>query len=132
MKYMEKVLYELHSLERSGKITARDVSILENSVNTLLDNSNICERIKNTPIPMAYALHIKMSIFIYLITLPFGLFYDLGLWATPIVMVIFYMIAGIEIISNEIENPFAGDPNDLPVNELVDSIIKSISLHETD
>jgi predicted membrane chloride channel (bestrophin family) len=27
------------------------------------------------------------------------------------------VIAGIEIISNEIENPFKGDPNDLPIDD---------------
>lgn len=127
MRYMYKVLVELHNLERAGLIPSRDVSVLENSINKLLDNSNTCERIKNTPIPMAYALHIKMSIFIYLMTLPFGLFYDLGVWATPIIMLIYYLIAGIEIISSEIENPFAGDPNDLPTEELINSIVGSLN-----
>lgn len=127
MGFMYKVLVELRKLERAGKIPARDVSSLENSINSLLDNSNSCERIKNTPIPMAYTLHIKMSIFIYLMTLPFGLFYDLGVWSTPVIMLIFYLIAGIEIISSEIENPFAGDPNDLPIEELVDSIAGSLN-----
>lgn len=32
-------------------------------------------------------------------------------------MVLFFIIAGIEIISNEIENPFRGDPNDLPIKD---------------
>lgn len=126
MKYMEKILFRLHELERNNIISVRDVAMLEGSVNHLLEHSNVCERIKNTPIPIAYSLHIKMSILIYLITLPFGLFYDLGLWATPVVMLIFYLIAGIEIISSEIENPFAGDPNDLPTEEIVNSIIGSI------
>lgn len=126
MKFMLKILQTLHKMEKQDLIGAREISMLENTVNSLLDSSNACERIKNTPIPIAYALHIRMSIMIYLLTLPFGLFYDLGVWSTPIVMLIFYLIAGIEIISNEIENPFANDPNDLPVEALINSIISSI------
>lgn len=76
------------------------------------------ERIKNTPIPLSYSLHIKLSIFAYLLILPFSLFFGMGIWAIPLVMVLFFIIAGIEIISNEIENPFKGDPNDLPMEKL--------------
>jgi putative membrane protein len=74
------------------------------------------ERIKETPIPHSYAFHIKISVFAYLMTLPIGLFFGLGYYSIPLVMVLFFIIAGIEIISNEIENPFYGDPNDLPID----------------
>jgi putative membrane protein len=97
------------------------------SLNQLLECSNGLERIKNTPIPLSYVLHIKTSIFIYLMTLPFGMFHDLGLWATPLVMLVYYIIAGVEIISNEIENPFADDPNDLPTSELFATILETFN-----
>jgi putative membrane protein len=100
---------------------------ISTSLNQLLECSNGLERIKNTPIPLSYVLHIKMSIFIYLITLPFGMFHDLGLWATPLVMLVYYIIAGVEIISNEIENPFADDPNDLPTSELFATILETFN-----
>ena len=74
-------------------------------------------RIKETPIPHSYAFHIKISIFAYLLTLPMGLFFGLGLYSIPLVMILFFIIAGIEIISTEIENPFFGNPNDLPINK---------------
>lgn len=114
---IEKAFIELEHIgnqEHTAAISA--------SLNKLLEYSNSLERIKNTPIPLSYVLHIKMSIFIYLITLPFGMFHDLGLWATPLVMLVYYIIAGVEIISNEIENPFADDPNDLPTSELFATI----------
>ncbi len=82
-----------------------------------------CERIKHTPIPFAYAIHVKLCIFIYVATLPFSLFHDLNLWSTPIVMALYFIISGTEIISNEIENPFQGEANDLPVNTLIDEIL---------
>jgi len=113
------------ALNKLGKADV-NISALNGSIGKLLEYSNALERIKNTPIPLSYKLHIKLSIFIYLMTLPFGLFHDLGMLAIPMVMLIYYIIAGVEIISNEIENPFAEDPNDLPTAELFTGIIDSL------
>lgn len=113
------------ALNKLGKADV-NISALNGSIGKLLEYSNALERIKNTPIPLSYKLHIKLSIFIYLMTLPFGLFHDLGMVAIPMVMLIYYIIAGVEIISNEIENPFAEDPNDLPTVELFTGIIDSL------
>jgi len=99
-------------------------NVLLSSFSKMMEYSNQLERIKNTPIPMSYVFHIKVSVLIYLITLPFGMFHDLGFAAIPLVMLIYYIIAGVEIISTEIENPFAGDPNDLPTDELFSNMIE--------
>jgi putative membrane protein len=119
---IENAFIELEHIGHETHTTA-----ISASLNQLLEYSNALERIKNTPIPLSYVLHIKMSIFIYLITLPFGMFHDLGLWATPLVMLVYYIIAGVEIISNEIENPFANDPNDLPTSELFATILETFN-----
>lgn len=111
---IEKLLISLNMYNN----TDHNLRGLHSSFGKILDYSNQLERIKNTPIPMSYVFHIKVSVLIYLITLPFGMFHDLGLWAVPLVMLIYYIIAGVEIISSEIENPFAGDPNDLPTEKL--------------
>ncbi len=102
------------------------ISGLLGSLNKLVEYSNGLERIKNTPIPLSYVFHIKISIYIYLFSLPFGIFHDLELFATPLVMLIYYIIAGVEIISNEIENPFANDPNDLPTVKLFNVMLKTL------
>ena len=96
------------------------------SLNKLVEYSNGLERIKNTPIPLSYVFHIKISIYIYLFSLPFGIFHDLAIFAVPLVMLIYYIIAGVEIISNEIENPFANDPNDLPTVKLFNVMLKTL------
>lgn len=101
----------------SGTMTPQDYTMADKKIADIVDCFCTLERIKETPIPISYSLHIKISLFAYLLSLPFGLFYDLGLWSVPMVMILFFIIAGIEIISNEIENPFKGDPNDLPIDE---------------
>jgi putative membrane protein len=125
-KIIEEAFIELNEFDQ----TDQNVTQINNSLNLLLEYSNNLERIKNTPIPLAYVLHIKMSILIYLLTLPFGMFHEMGLWATPLVMLVYYIIAGVEIISNEIENPFADDPNDLPTSELFEDMLDSLKDNE--
>lgn len=125
-KIIEEAFIELHQFDPNDQ----NVAHINNSLNLLLEHSNNLERIKNTPIPLAYVLHIKMSILIYLLTLPFGMFHEMGLWATPLVMLVYYIIAGVEIISNEIENPFADDPNDLPTSELFKDMLDALKDNE--
>lgn len=119
----------LESLFRNVSYLKQDDNIkgmLNNSFLKLMEYSNQLERIKNTPIPLSYVFHIKVSVMIYLLTLPFGMFHDLGIWSVPLVMLIYYIIAGVEIISSEIENPFAGDPNDLPTHKLFKTMLETL------
>jgi putative membrane protein len=104
-------------LFNGNRISTQEYAVVEKKISDILESFTSLERIKKTPIPISYSLHIKISLFAYLLTLPLGLFFGLGLFSIPMVMVLFFIIAGIEIISNEIENPFRGDPNDLPLEE---------------
>lgn len=106
------------NLKRSIKNDSES-SVIYRIINEIIQNSFSCVRIKETPIPKSYEMHIKISIFLYILTLPFGLFYELGMWSIFMVMFVYYIIAGIEIISREIENPFEGTPNDLPLGKYV-------------
>jgi len=45
-------------------------------------------------------------------------------------MLVYYIIAGVEIISNEIENPFADDPNDLPTSQLFKDMLDALKDNE--
>lgn len=121
-KLIEEALITLNSLDQQDS----NVDAISKSITKLIENSNTLERIKNTPIPLSYKFHIKISILMYLLTLPFGMFHELGIWATPLIMLVHYVISGVEIISNEIENPFADDPNDLPTEKLFNVIEKTL------
>lgn len=110
-----------------SNLTDNEFNFLRNCLKELMESITSCERIKNTPIPFSYYIHIKITILVYLMTLPFSMFYDLNLWSTPVIMALYFIIAGIEIISSEIENPFSGEPNDLPTDVLVGNIQASIN-----
>lgn len=85
-----------------------------------------CERIKNTPIPFSYSLFIKKFIFFYIMTLPFGFVFSLGYYVIPVVAFIFYVLSSLELIAEEIEDPFGSDVNDLPLTKIASNIQKNI------
>ena len=105
------------------------LSNVDRKLSEIINSFSGLERIKDSPIPQSYAIHIKMSIFAYLLSLPFGIFFSMGLFSIPLVMLLYFIIAGIEIISSEIENPFEGSANDLPLDKLEtlnEKVLKSI------
>nr|WP_121273030.1 bestrophin family ion channel [Pedobacter schmidteae] len=116
----------IFELQANGEISNEQLIILNGDVQQLTDICGGCERIKRTPIPYSYSAFIKKFIFIYVITLPFGWVFSLGYFVVPIVPFILYVLASLELIAEEIENPFGEDANDLPVNEICENIEKHV------
>lgn len=102
--------------------TPNDYLILAENIDDLTEICGACERIKNTPIPYSYSIFIKKIVFIYVITLPLSFGLTAGYWAIPMVMIMFYAFASLELISEEIEDPFGTDENDLPTDEIAQKI----------
>lgn len=95
-------------------------------VNGLLEALTTCERIVLTPIPLAYAIYLKRLLLIYCISLPFQVVNSLQWWTIPIVATLSFVLLGIEQIGTEIENPFGDDENDLPLEEICNTILNNI------
>ena len=51
---------------------------------------------------------------------------EFGYWSIILVVVAFYFLMSVELISEEIEDPFGRDINDLPLDELCVKIKKNI------
>lgn len=95
-------------------------------MNQFTDICGGCERIKNTPIPFSYSAFIKKFIFIYVLTIPIGWVFSLGYYLVLIVPFILYVLASLELIAEEIEDPFGLDANDLPVDTICNNIEKHV------
>jgi putative membrane protein len=87
-----------------------------------------CERIKKTPIPYSYSLFIKKFIFVYIVSIPFCFLHPFGYWTALFSVFVFYVLASLELIAEEIENPFGDDANDLPTEQIAKTI--SANVHE--
>lgn len=121
-----KLFNKVNHLYTSGNITGDQFWLLNEELRSFTDICGACERIKNTPIPFTYSVYIKKFIFLYVLTLPFGWTTSLGYYIVPVVMFILYAFASLELIAEEIENPFGTDPNDLPIDQICMNIRKHI------
>lgn len=121
------LLKKVNELYVNKIISGEQLLFLNNEISALTDICGACERIKTTPIPFSYSVFIKKFIFFYVMTLPFGYVFTLGYLAIPVVVFVFYVLASLEIIAEEIENPFGTDANDLPVTQICKNIQKHVS-----
>ena len=115
-----------NALHTEGKFSAAQFLVLDNELKVFTEICGACERIKNTPIPFTYSVFIKKFIFFYVMTLPFGWVFSMGYFIIPVVVLILYAFASLELIAEEIENPFGTDANDLPIDQICLNIRKHV------
>ena len=60
-------------------------------------------------------------------TLPFGYVFNLGYYVVPVVAFIFYVFASLELIAEEIEDPFGSDDNDVATEMIAMNIHKHVN-----
>ena len=118
---------KLNDLQRQHILLPEHLLLLNSEIQSLMDICGACERIKNTPIPFSYSSFIKKFIFIYCLTLPLGYVSNLHYLVIPLVVFVFYVLASLEIIAEEIENPFGTDDNDLPLDTICKGIQKTVT-----
>ena len=107
-------------------LNAYQLTALHKLLDILVDCLGGCERILRTPMPLAYAIHLKQLLLLYCLSLPFQMVGNLGWWTAPIVVLISFTLFGIEEIGVEIENPFGHDPNDLPLDIICATMLRNI------
>ena len=118
-----KIMYHrVKDIRDRGQIDGYDFLSLQTELQSFSEICGACERIKNTPIPWSYSAFIKKFIFFYVMTLPLGYVFSLGYLVIPVVVFILYVLASLELIAEEIEDPFGSDSNDLPTDRLADMI----------
>ncbi len=123
---MQVLVTRVQTLRTEGKVSIEQFLSLNQNLNELVDALGGMERIKKTPIPFSYAMLIKRFIAGYVFSLPFGLIHDFGWAAVVIVPFIFYVMVGIEVIAEGIENPFGTDKDDLPTDDIAQNITRNV------
>lgn len=121
----QQIITRTMELYRAGQLTGDQLILLNNELQSFADVCGACERIRNTPIPFSYSVFIKKFIFFYVMSMPFGYVFSLGYLIIPMIVFVFFVLASLELIAEEIEDPFGNDANDLPL----DSICSNIRLH---
>lgn len=125
--FIAKKLYsKLQEMTASKEISEIEYLSLDVNLKTFSDITGACERIKNTPIPYSYSLFLKKFIFIYVTTMPLAFVNHFGYWSVAITTFVFYVLVSMEVLAEEIEDPFGLDDNDLPTDNLCDKIKNNV------
>jgi putative membrane protein len=120
------IIKEVYRLNKAGQINPEQLVSITAEITSFTDICGACERIKNTPIPFSYSVFIKKFIFTYIVTLPFTWAFELKYFIMPVIGFILFVFASIELIAEEIEDPFGTDANDLPLDNICGNIEKHV------
>ncbi|GJE93964.1 Bestrophin, RFP-TM, chloride channel-domain-containing protein [Phanerochaete sordida] len=116
------------SLMRQGILTPASATAMNNAMNTLQDVVSNLERIEHTPLPFAYQVHLRLSLWLYLFFFPSQVYSGFGWLTIPATAFAAFLLCGFLEIGQEIENPFNYGLNDLDLDQFCLAIQRE--LHE--
>ena len=116
----------MNKLKSEGRLSEMEYLAINDNLDSLVDSLGACERILNTPIPYSYSLFLKKFIFIYTTTLPLAFVSTFGYFSALIATFVFYVLVSMEVLAEEIEDPFGVDDNDLPTDQLCETIRRNV------
>ena len=99
---------------------------LEQHISAMVSVQAGCERIQNTPLPLAYRLLVHRTVYLFCFILPFGLVNSLGLMTPILSSIIAYAFLGLDSLSTELEQPFGTSLNHLPISDITYSIEQNL------
>jgi len=119
-----KLYASLNDWQQRGLLETQQYLVIERHLSVLFDVLGACERIRGTPLPLSHRAVVPQSMLTYLLALPWGL--PNSHLSVLIVAVVSYFLVSLEMIAEELEEPFGQDPDDLPLTRTCLNIEKSI------
>ena len=117
---------ELGAAQKAGQFSDLQLQSMDRNLNLLTEASGACERIANTPIPYTYRVLMNRTVMVYCLLLPIGLSTSIG-WLTPLIATfVAYTFLALDVIGEQIEEPFGTEPNDLALASMCHSIEVSV------
>lgn len=100
-------LYSFINKFRDGSLDRmQQCALLEANLASLIDAIGGCDRIANTRMPPAFAYFVKQALLFYVLMFPFGWLNAFGYLIVPMMLMMMYILLGLEILSEELEEPF--------------------------
>ena len=121
-----RLFEELAAAHRNEEINLGDYINIKAQHQALLDILGACERIKKTPIPFSYNVFLKIFVTFYCVLLPFALVTTFGHITILLAMFLTFALLGVELMGEEIEDPFALNCNDLPTGDIARTISNNV------
>lgn len=111
---------------RAGRVDGWSLLWLDGQVKSLMDICGCCERIRNTPLSSSYRALLRHGIALYLLISPFYLIEDTGPSGYPLFVLAAYFLLGIEMVAEDIEQPFGTGGDNLPLEQYSATIESSV------
>jgi putative membrane protein len=99
---------------------------LDAHINNIIDCFGACEKVLYTTLPIAHSIFTRFAIVFYAIIFPIGWAEQFHFMITPIVIIMSYILLGLELLAEEMEEPFGYDENDLKVNIIANTLNNNI------
>ena len=116
---LESIQKELVSALKTGEISDIIYQGLNQHIVELGNVQAGCDRILSTPLPFSYSVLLHRTVYCFCFILPFSLEASLGIWTPILVGLIAYLFLGLDALSEQLEEPFGLQDNDLPLNSMV-------------
>jgi ion channel-forming bestrophin family protein len=100
---------------------------LDSHVKSLMDICGACERIRYTPLSSSYRALLRHGLALYVLISPFYLIEDTGPSGYPLFILAVYFLLGIELVAEEIEEPFQAGGDNLPLERYATTIEFSVN-----
>ncbi len=113
-------------LRQSGVLDGFSLLWLDGHVKSFMDVCGACERIRYTPISSSYRALLRHGIAVYVLISPFYLMEDVGPSSFPLFLLAAYFLLGIEMVAEEIEEPFRVSGDNLPLEHYCAKIEASV------
>ena len=116
---LERIQQDLVMRMKKGELSDILYQGLKQHITELGNIHAGCDRIASTPLPFAYSVLLHRAVYVFCFILPFSLSANLGVWTPLLVGVIAYLVLGLDALSNELEEPFGTQDNDLALDSIV-------------
>jgi putative membrane protein len=119
-----KLLTMLKDWRDQGTLHRLDHQQIDVQISAWMDICGACERIRNTPLPLAHRALIPQLLILYLVIVPVSL--ELTVANAAFTFIMGYFLIGLELVAEEIEEPFGTDDDDLQLDLLCKGIERSV------
>ena len=110
-----------------GWIDGAELRVIDYDLRKLMEIVGRCEAIRLTRVASSYRIFAQQCVLLFLITLPWGISRDFGWWTPPLTAIVAYFMLGLEVVAENVEEPFGRDEDDLNLDRLCTSIESSVT-----
>ncbi len=126
MEAAGEVFRLIRGWHESGRIDGFMFLAFDQHAQELMNVCGGCEKIRATPLVSSYRGLLRKGIAGYLLLLPWLINDEAGWETVPICVLVTYAVVGLELIATGIEDPFGYDGDDLPLEDVVQTIRQAV------